>query len=216
MIVIVKKSHVALAHDTARSFLLDRNGGQPLSIDPPSAHGHIAETCLKSLMDQKKDWRRTLTSCKRATFDKHPFLLYAVSSWAYHASQALLAPGLRALVRTFLNKFALVWIYAVALIGDMRIITRTGKSLRALADESLLVGYSDLSVNCIRLSTGAQEWSQRDFSEIDGIARAITVGERHVVFQATWSSDVLYSIIMTGRRTFTVDLGQRDLGQEGR
>jgi WD40 repeat protein len=131
--VIVKKSHVALVHDTARSFLLDRNGGQPLSIDPPSAHGHIAETCLKFLMDQKKDWRRTLTSCQRAAFDKHPFLLYAVSSWAYHASQTSPAPGLRALVRTFLNKFALVWIHAVALVSDMRILTRTGDSLRALA-----------------------------------------------------------------------------------
>jgi WD40 repeat protein len=132
--VIVRKSQVALVHDTARSFLLDRGGGQPLSIDPSSGHQYIAEICLKFLMDQKKDWRRALTSSQQAAFDKHPFLSYAVTWWAYHASHAQPSCELAALVRTFLNKSALVWIHAATLLGDMRILTRSGESLRALAN----------------------------------------------------------------------------------
>src|SRR5690554_2702932 len=43
------------------------------------------------------------------------------------------------------------------------------------------------------------DYRELNVSGIDGIARAITVGERHVVFQATWAFDVAFPIIMTGR-----------------
>ncbi|KAK4458531.1 hypothetical protein QBC42DRAFT_290437 [Cladorrhinum samala] len=132
--VIVRKSQVALIHDTARSFLLDRDGGRPLLISPQSGHQHISEACVKFLMAPKSDWRRVLTSSQTAAFDNHPFLSYAASCWAHHASYAPTSSDLGTLVEKFLNKSALLWIHAVALLGDMRILTRTGESLRALSD----------------------------------------------------------------------------------
>ncbi|KAL2171802.1 hypothetical protein VTG60DRAFT_1499 [Thermothelomyces hinnuleus] len=162
--VIVKKSQVTLVHDTARAFLLDRDGGQLLSIGPHIGHQCIAETCLKFLMDQKKNWRRLLTSSGRATFDQHPFLSYAVTWWAYHVSQAPSSSGLAAFVQTFLNKFALVWIHAVAFLGDLRTLTRTGELLRGVASQEYSAGSESLG----RKHAGElREWS-RDLIRLPG------------------------------------------------
>ncbi|KAK3306356.1 uncharacterized protein B0T15DRAFT_573368 [Chaetomium strumarium] len=150
--VIVRKSQVTLIHETARSFLLDRDSGRLLLLKPQSEHEYIAKACLKFLMDPKKDWRRVLTISKQAAFDNHPFLSYAISCWAHHASHAPPSANLAALVQTFLNKSALDWIHAVALLGDIRVLTRAGESLRTLSDwrtdtthENLLQWSRDLS-----------------------------------------------------------------------
>jgi hypothetical protein len=108
----------------------------------------------------------------------------------------------------------------VLFVGKMAI--RAFKWLQHPADNSLVLFVGKMAIRAFKWDSlaevdlasdgDAQESDpnhrQHDFSAIDGIARAITVGERHVVFQATWLSDVAYPIIMTGRRTFTVDLGQ--------
>ncbi|KAK4150207.1 hypothetical protein C8A00DRAFT_37212, partial [Chaetomidium leptoderma] len=131
--VVVKNSQVALIHDTARGFLLHRHGACPLSIDPQLGHGYIAEISESTRVGQHE-------TRVPPVFDKHPLLLYAVTWWAYHVSHAPSHPGLIQLIQEFLNHFALVWIHAVALLGDMRIITRSAEDLVAF----LKGGYEEL------------------------------------------------------------------------
>jgi WD40 repeat protein len=109
---------------------------------------------MKFLMNPKKNWRRTLSlgqmrapsfslaqmkansAANQAQgrhttfFDIHPFLSYAVTWWAYHVSLASPHPDLSALVFDFLEQSCLVWINAVALLGDMRALTRAAQYLK--------------------------------------------------------------------------------------
>jgi WD40 repeat protein len=142
--IIVKRSRVALIHDTARHFLLYRTGGLPLTIDYRSGNEHIASTCLKFIMDPKKNWKRAFalaqTNCpspetrqrgkRAALFDRHPFLSYAVTWWAYHVSLAPPHSGLVSFIFEFLEKSCLVWINAIALLGDMGALTRAAQYIK--------------------------------------------------------------------------------------
>jgi WD40 repeat protein len=141
--VIVEKSRVALIHDTARHFLL-HSGVLPLTIDYRSGNEHVASTCLKFLMDPKKNWRHTFALAKSTqssletkqsgnsvtTFDAHPFLPYAVTWWAYHVSLAPPSSGLVSLVLEFLESSCLIWINAVTLLGDIRTLTRAAQYIK--------------------------------------------------------------------------------------
>jgi WD40 repeat protein len=142
--VIVEKSRAALIHDTARHFLLHRTGGLPLTIDYRSGNEHVASMCLKFLMDPKKNWKRTFALAqtkqpssetqqrgKRVTlFDTHPFLSYAVTWWAYHVSLAPPHSDLVSLIFEFLENSCLVWINAIALLGDMRALTHAAQYIK--------------------------------------------------------------------------------------
>jgi WD40 repeat protein len=152
--VVVEKSRVALIHDTARQFLLYNTNGLPITIDRRLGNNRIAAACMNFLMNPKKNWRRTLSlgqmktpsfsptqmkapsganqvQCRHSTlFDAHPFMSYAVTWWAYHVSLTSPDPDLSALVFDFLEQSCLVWINAVALLGDMRTLTRAAQYLK--------------------------------------------------------------------------------------
>ncbi|TAQ83812.1 hypothetical protein B7494_g7860 [Chlorociboria aeruginascens] len=141
--VVVEKSRIRLIHDTARYFLLHQTGNLPMSIDNRKGHEYIASTCIKYLIDPKKNWRRTFSLVQEQSsnlslrdrrqgslFKNNPFLEYAVTRWAYHVSLATSRSELIQLVFNMLENFCLVWINAVALLGDMRILTRAGQYLR--------------------------------------------------------------------------------------
>jgi WD40 repeat protein len=141
--VVVEKSRVALIHDTARHFLLHRTDDLPQTIDYRWGNEHIASTCMNFLMDKKKNWRRIFALAQErvpvpaskvqlrrdVVFDNHPFLSYAVTQWAYHVSLASTHSGLLVLVLKFLEQTCLVWINAVALLGDMRTLPRAAQYL---------------------------------------------------------------------------------------
>lgn len=144
--VVVRSAHVAMLHDTARAFMLERDGAPPLSIDLREGEGYAAEMCLRYLIRQGNDLRRILSSAEPAdrtgeggvppVFDKHPFLAYAVTWWAYHLGRAPQKQDLAALAHDFLCRFALVWIHAVALVGEVRILTRAAESLLVFLQQS--------------------------------------------------------------------------------
>jgi hypothetical protein len=138
--VVVRNAHIALLHDTARAFLLDRDGALPLSIDLRQGEAHLAEICLRFLILQGNDLRRILSSATPTdqdgvprVFDEHQFLEYAVTWWAYHLGQAPYSQALSALAQDFLRRFTLVWIHAVALL---RILTRAAESLLRFVEGS--------------------------------------------------------------------------------
>ncbi|OIW35515.1 hypothetical protein CONLIGDRAFT_62144 [Coniochaeta ligniaria NRRL 30616] len=140
--ILAGKSRVALIHDTARHFLLHKTAGLPITVDLRTGHGLIADTSLKFLMDQKRNWKRTLALAQAGTisttgklgnpafFDNHPFLSYATRWWPYHVSLSTPHSDLAPLVHDFLDQMCLVWIHAVALLGDMRILTRAAQYLK--------------------------------------------------------------------------------------
>ncbi|KAK3897542.1 hypothetical protein C8A05DRAFT_38902 [Staphylotrichum tortipilum] len=111
--VVVRNAHIALLHDTARAFLLDRDGAPPLSIDLRQGEAYLAEMCLRYLISRGNELLRILSSANAAdqsgrggvppVFDEHPFLEYAVIWWAYHLGRALPTEDLAALAQEFLQ-----------------------------------------------------------------------------------------------------------------
>ncbi|KAF8858537.1 hypothetical protein BDZ45DRAFT_714474 [Acephala macrosclerotiorum] len=142
--IIVEKSRVALIHDTARHFLLHKTSGLPLTIDHRLGNEQIASTCLKYLTDPKKNWRHIFAlaqmnyppseSQKRSQHvtlhGTYPFLSYAVTWWTYHVSLAPPHTGLVSQVLEFLEHSCLVWINAIALLGDMGALTRAAQYIK--------------------------------------------------------------------------------------
>lgn len=142
--VIVKKSKVSLIHQTACTFLLTRKAGLPISIDRGRSHEHIALVCMKFLSDAPK-WREkfSLAQDSNPTSDRQsithapldePFLSYATTYWAYHVSCASVevgkSEGLLASVFEFLERYALLWINAVALDGNLWILMQSAAFLK--------------------------------------------------------------------------------------
>lgn len=142
--ITVNKSRVTLIHHTARQFLLRRNSGLPLAISEHGGHEHAASVCIEFLSDSVK-WRRVFSSARaitqskpassrNAVFDEHPFLFYALSHWTYHVSHAS-ADSTEFLdqVLGFMEEHCLLWIHGVALMQDLRILTRAAQDLKTYA-----------------------------------------------------------------------------------
>jgi WD40 repeat protein len=147
--VVVKKSQVSLIHETARTFLLAERSRLIISIDRGKSHERIAIVCMKFLSNFPK-WREAFSVAQdtnsNSTSDQQstshaalndPFLWYATTYWAYHVSCASAEMGkceiLQNAVFEFLDKYALLWINAVALEGDLRILTRSAAYFKAWA-----------------------------------------------------------------------------------
>jgi WD40 repeat protein len=139
--VIVNKSKVNLIHHTARQFLLSKTAGLPISLDENHSHGHIANVCIDFLSDSTK-WRRVFDGLQNehganpalagaAVFDRHPFLLYALSYWTYHVSLVSVDSGeLLIKVLSFLENYSLLWIHGVALTQRLRILIKSAQNLK--------------------------------------------------------------------------------------
>ncbi|KAJ5958775.1 NACHT and WD domain protein [Penicillium vulpinum] len=142
--VIIKISKLSLIHQTAREFLLDKDRHAPVKIDSRLGHKHIAITCMNFMSDNK--WRAKLaTACqpnhsnsrslqRDEFFRKEPFMLYAVSYWAYHVSCAPVdSDDLLSIICDFLERFSLIWINAAAVAGKLQLITQSAQYLKAYA-----------------------------------------------------------------------------------
>jgi WD40 repeat protein len=141
--IVTEKSRVALIHQTARQFLVSKNPHLPISLDSRRGHEHIATVCMNFLSDNK--WRTTFAMAQETEDDANsnklaglsndvPFLWYATAHWAYHVSCAPAdSEDLQTSVFNFLERFSLLWINAVALTGNLRIIIRSAQYLKAYA-----------------------------------------------------------------------------------
>ncbi|PMD60278.1 uncharacterized protein K444DRAFT_722408 [Hyaloscypha bicolor E] len=139
--VVVNKSKVNLIHHTARQFLLLKTTDLPISLDENHSHSHIATVCIDFLSDSTK-WRRVFSGLHNMTgagraltdtvvFDRHPFLLYALSYWTYHVSLGLVdSDELLIKVLSFLENHCLLWIHGVALTQRLRILIKAAQNLK--------------------------------------------------------------------------------------
>ena len=138
--VSVEKSKVSLIHHTAVQFLLHESERNSSPITTKGSHTYVAMTCINFLSNTK--WRQILASLsgdklvlqsvgRSSVLDDHPFLPYAISSWAYHISLAKVdSDQLQSLLLSFFDKYSLSWINAVALLGDLRTLTRAAQYLK--------------------------------------------------------------------------------------
>ena len=138
--IAVRNSRVSLIHQTTRRFLLSN------VIQSRDAHENIALVCMEYLSDQKLKKRFLIQEKTPARASQHSetqitsdplndrFLWYAVTYWAYHVSCASQkSQPLQTALFDFLEKYSLIWINAVALIGRLQIITSSAQWLKACA-----------------------------------------------------------------------------------
>ncbi|KAL2068551.1 hypothetical protein VTL71DRAFT_14888 [Oculimacula yallundae] len=171
--VVVQNSKVALIHQTARSFLFEERSQMSISIDRHESHGYIAMVCMQLLSNGPK-WKEKFSQAQDSILNSgqrsppqitlsEPFLWYATTHLAYHVSCASADPeeatNLQMAVFEFLDKYALLWINAVALEGNLRILTRSAAYLKAWAKRRTR-NASDLSPTSLSLtlrSNGVEE-----------------------------------------------------------
>lgn len=142
--VTVNHSKISLIHITARQFLLEDRDDASAFLNKLQGHEHIAVTCLKYLSTD--NWRHIFKSAHipDETLDgmssnnlllsveqKHPFTIYATYHWAYHVSKSPVdSQVLKEILQSFLSRYCLTWIEAVALSGNLHHLTRSSKSLK--------------------------------------------------------------------------------------
>jgi WD40 repeat protein len=145
--IAIKNSKITLVHETARKFLLDGNDDSPPYINPRDGHEKIAMALLKYLSDDRwrivlKDHRMPvsgndlpLEQNRLSLVEKsHPLFGYATVYWAYHVSKSsAMSEELPLVVETFLERYALPWIEAIAVLGNLRHITKSAQYLKAYA-----------------------------------------------------------------------------------
>ena len=139
--ISVNNDQVTLVHATARDFLLSESDG---FINKHDSHEHLALACLQFLSDE--NWKHIFAlgpkghpvadktmNMRLAHYDRdHPFLCYATEYWAYHVKNSpTLSDKIMDALDGFFSRFALLWIYAVALSGNLRTLIRTAQYLRA-------------------------------------------------------------------------------------
>ncbi|KAK7962794.1 WD domain- G-beta repeat containing protein [Apiospora aurea] len=141
--VAIKKGRVTLIHETALKFLLHNSALGTAPISEHDGHAHAATVCMTFLSDTVK-WRRIFNSAQPSRqqktnsdnpmFEQHPFLLYALSQWAYHASLASAeSEELLGSVLEFLEEHCLLWMQGVALTGHLRTLVRSAQYLKTYA-----------------------------------------------------------------------------------
>ncbi|KAK6223889.1 hypothetical protein LQW54_000033, partial [Pestalotiopsis sp. IQ-011] len=135
--VLVTKSKITLVHHTARQFLLRRSPNPPLGMIERDSHLQTALVCMRFLSDAPI-WRQVFTSMQETpqspvviAFKSQPFLLYSLSYWTYHVSQAsVMSDEFLNDVLDFLEQYCLLWMNGVVLTGDLRIIIRAAQNLK--------------------------------------------------------------------------------------
>lgn len=143
--VSVNNSKITLIHATAKEFLF-QDSGDSAYLNRQRAHEYLALTCLSYLSDDK--WRGILSLRPRTEFSAvttkakenrlklfakdYPLLGYAIEYWAYHfGNSALDSDELLAAVFEFFENYCLSWIHAVALSGNLRILTKSAQYLKS-------------------------------------------------------------------------------------
>ena len=139
--ISVSNDQVMLVHATAKNFLLSESDG---FIKKHDSHQHLALTCLEFLSDE--NWKHIFAlgpkghsvadksiDMRLAQYDRdYPFLCYATEYWAYHVKNSpTLSEKIIDALDGFFLRFALVWIHAVVLSGNLRTLIRTAQYLRA-------------------------------------------------------------------------------------
>ncbi|KFY20927.1 hypothetical protein V491_03307, partial [Pseudogymnoascus sp. VKM F-3775] len=132
-VIVDSTKHLLLVHETAREYLTRTTKGC-LAIDPIETQKFMFAKCM-SIMERmipQRAQRRGVANSDMASEKYRPFE-YAMTSWAYHLNRC--APEekeLHILFRFLKGKTALVWISALASLGQLKRLVYASKSLSAL------------------------------------------------------------------------------------
>ena len=172
--ISVDDSKIAPVHATASSFLLNSTAKSPPFIDPCDGHEHLAITTLKLL--SKDGWRliferinlSIVTTEPRWGLDQlqaieksYPLFSYAAYYWAYHVSKSSSrSQDLMSVLRKFLTKYALSWIEAIALSGNLRHLTRSAQYMKYYSKNRFPGSNFDASENLLSLRESLKDDSK--------------------------------------------------------
>ncbi|KAI0156467.1 hypothetical protein GGR57DRAFT_82780 [Xylariaceae sp. FL1272] len=136
-VAIDKSGKLSMVHHTAKEFLL-QSRNQGLSINPIIAHEALLHKCLDVLLDPKFRYRLRSSGC-------HGFMKYACVSWSYHLSKAgrLDKAGLTRLASVFNSQAVLVWINAIGLVEQLKVLTNTAKALTNFLEKRKRADFED-------------------------------------------------------------------------
>lgn len=163
--IAVDNSIVTIVHPTARSFLLHDRGNSPPYINPHEGNGHVSIICLNylscerwriALKDDRMTDRTTGHNLERnglSVIDKtYPLFGYATIYWAYHVSNSpYISEGLQTVLKLFLEKYSLSWIEAIAVLGNLRILTQSAQYLKVYSTKRSEGSNADVDNNLLSL-----------------------------------------------------------------
>ncbi|KAI0014866.1 hypothetical protein F4780DRAFT_766533, partial [Xylariomycetidae sp. FL0641] len=124
-VVFDNSGNVAMAHQTAREYLLKEDSEcRPFSVEPGAAHKEIFLGCMRCLM--KPGLRARLNRG-----DVPLFVDYAASAWSSHLTSASPQDEETAsTLRKFLTgNWVLVWIHTLAHSGHLRVLAQSSRDL---------------------------------------------------------------------------------------
>jgi WD40 repeat protein/pimeloyl-ACP methyl ester carboxylesterase len=127
-IIINTTGQVTIVHQSARDYLVTNANNERL-IDPRKAHEELFTKSVSVLGDA--NLRHKLTYGQHALRSTEPFLFYAATSWMYHLRSTMAASdeALDELIKLFKNMSVLIWIHALALVGELELLVKTAKVL---------------------------------------------------------------------------------------
>ncbi|KAH8653538.1 hypothetical protein BX600DRAFT_82211 [Xylariales sp. PMI_506] len=124
-VVVDSGGNVAMIHQTAQAYLLDRGGDAgSLRVDRQAAHKLMFISCMRCFSAPG-------LKAKLERNQKPEFLEYATSSWSSHLVHANPQDQevAAALKRFLSNRWVLTWIYILAASGQLRVLVRTSSNL---------------------------------------------------------------------------------------
>ena len=121
-VTVDKNLRVSVVHHTAKEFILQP--GFDLSVDKEQAHQVLLLKCLGTLLDQKFKYRLRSHGCVG-------FMRYACMSWPYHLLESgdLDQKTFQKVVSFLKSRSILVWIHAISLIRQLKVLSGTAKAL---------------------------------------------------------------------------------------
>jgi WD40 repeat protein len=128
---------VDVIHATAREFLLSEAAGE-FMISKPRANERIALACVKILSSNEMHPPRRGSNRRPAAQDRpdpSPFLEYALTQFSEHVYNASSeTDAILLAMDRFLRTNVLSWIEKISSKGDLHVLIRTSKNLRAYLD----------------------------------------------------------------------------------
>jgi WD40 repeat protein len=134
LVVIERGGKVRLVHDTARDFLLKPDLNSEFAIDKMTAHGQVADVCLRYLIEgdgpQLPRRGRVSNSTSKSALEEYAHL--------YFSEHVVKGPSADtdaiSLVCEFLDSRVLHWVEYIARRRDLDCLTQTAKNLDAWVD----------------------------------------------------------------------------------
>jgi hypothetical protein len=126
-VVIDNGGNVDMVHQTAREYLLSRDGHR-FHIDRDAAHQQMLLSCMRCLMAAG-------LRAKLSRKQKPEFLEYAASLWSSHLilSRVDCEQTFQVLKRFLTGQWILTWIHALAVSNHLRILVQASKNLSKYA-----------------------------------------------------------------------------------